>query len=166
MDALRIGGPNGVNAGTELVREELALPCKPGLQRGRIGGCGGAGRSYVQHLLGSAVMGFMDEPETGFSSMLSELLLGQNRNCTGRAHAPHCSQQFHIVDQSQCVGQDILRILRNRTLCARIRSALPADQWPGFGRENSPVASDMPPVQRKTWGREGEMSPKRHPLKH
>lgn len=30
LGALRIGGPNGVNARMELMREELALPYKPG----------------------------------------------------------------------------------------------------------------------------------------
>ena len=43
LAALRIGGPNGINAGMELVREELALPNKPGAaakEDRRISWCG------------------------------------------------------------------------------------------------------------------------------
>ena len=44
LGVLRIGGPNGVNAGMELVREELALPYKPGAkakEERRRNWCGG-----------------------------------------------------------------------------------------------------------------------------
>ena len=42
LAALRIGGPNGVNAGMELVREELVLPYKRGAaaKEDRLGGVG------------------------------------------------------------------------------------------------------------------------------
>jgi len=49
LAALRIGGPNGVNAGMELVREELALPYKRGAaaKEDRLGGVGTIGRDLI-----------------------------------------------------------------------------------------------------------------------